>query len=88
MAAHGKPTERVVPTPLALDTAAAPDWAAAVIGKDIHLLAAACAADRVILTRDDALQRALRTFEAGIQFAESLRWIEPVKHGDVPLRNL
>jgi hypothetical protein len=88
MAAHGKPTDAVTAPPLSLEMIDAPDWASKAILKDAHLLTAAEVADRIILIHDDALQRALASFDAGARLAGTLQWIDPVKDGSAPLQSL
>ena len=60
----------------------------AAIEKDLHILEAANAADRIIITRDDALKTALAETPNGLRVRDSFRWINPVTDGSAPLESL
>lgn len=51
------------------------------IGEDRHLLEAAFAADRVILTRDESLRSALNERVEGKKIVNSIKWINPIHDG-------
>ena len=51
-------------------------------------LGAALAADRIIVTRDDALRRALAERADGTALLQSLKWINPVTDGAEALKGL
>lgn len=52
------------------------------------LLKKAEVADRIILVHDQALLRALESFEAGVTFARRFKWIDPVSDGHAVLKAL
>ncbi len=57
----------------------------AAVEKDLCLLEAALGADRVIVTRDDALLKALGTTPKGIRLRARIQWCNPVTDGTDPL---
>jgi hypothetical protein len=88
MAARRKPLAPVVPVRVPIDVAAYSDAARTIIEKDLCLLGAALAADRVIVTRDNSLRQALAERPDGSALLRSLKWINPVTDGSASLRHL
>ncbi len=88
MAARRKPLTPVAPAPVRIDAAAYSDASRAAIEKDLCLLGAALAADHIIVTRDDALRRALAERPDGTALLQSLKWINPVADGTEALKGL
>jgi hypothetical protein len=72
--------------PLKMDTFSQPSQEA--IQKDYLLLKAAASTDRVIITLDDKLYKALGETEKGVIFRDSLTWIHPVRDGTDILHSL
>lgn len=62
--------------------------ARAAIEKDRHLLEAALAADRIIVTLDESLKSALQQCPDGIALLKTIRWIHPVVDGRRALETL
>jgi hypothetical protein len=60
----------------------------AAIKKDLHLLEAANAGDRIIVTLDEAVQKALEETPKGMKVLGSFKWINPVHDGSAPLESL
>ena len=58
------------------------------IEKDMHLIEAALAADRIIVTRDQLLLAALATRPDGAACSRRIRWINPVTDGIEALKAL
>jgi hypothetical protein len=81
MAAHRKYPHDVNPDKIVLDTTGLPDEDCAAIEKDLHLIEAAFSADRIIVTRDDALRAALAKTRKGVHVVKSIRWINPINEG-------
>jgi predicted nucleic acid-binding protein len=88
MAARRKPLVHVAPAHVPIDMTTYSDAARAAIKKDLCLLEAALAADRVIVTRDDSLREALSGRPDGMVLLQSVRWINPVTDGPEALRTL
>lgn len=78
MAARHKLMEPVNPVTVPLNLVGFRESARTKIEKDLHLLQAAFAADCIIVTRDDALQRALGETPDGIALAGKIKWFNPV----------
>ena len=81
MAARQKPITVVDPNQLELRWDAYSDAARAAIEKDRGLIEAALATDRVILTLDDSLRRALAERSDGEALLRNVQWIHPVTDG-------
>ena len=88
MAARRKPLKPVAPASLPIDTSAYADPAREQIEKDMPLLEAALAADRIIVTRDESLKLALKRRPDGMTLFRSIRWINPVTDGAEALEAL
>lgn len=88
MAARKKPLFTVEPPGIAIDDAGLSERDRAAIAKDRHLLEAALAADRVIVTADAAFRKALEKTPAGRRFIGQIAWIDPVTEGTKPLHAL
>jgi hypothetical protein len=78
MAARRKAIRRVDPASIHLNLDAYSASAKSAIEKDLHLLQAALAADRVIVTRDDSLRAALDGRPDGVALAGTIKWINPI----------
>jgi len=78
MAARRKAIRRVDPASIPLNLDAYSASAKSAIEKDLHLLQAALAADRVIVTRDDSLRAALDGRPDGVALAGTIKWINPI----------
>jgi len=88
MAARRKPLTTVTPATVTIALVAYQEADREAIEKDLCLLEAALAADRVIVTRDDALQNALAKRPDGTALLRSIRWINPVAATTQQLRSL
>ena len=88
MAAHRKPSERVNPADVSVDTAEWSDPDRRLVEKDLRLIEAALSADRIIVTRDDAFRRVLAKTPKGTRLLESITWVNPVLDGSATLENL
>ncbi len=88
MAAHRKPSERVNPVDVSVDTAEWSDPDRRVVEKDLHLIEAALSADRIIVTRDDVFRRVLAKTLKGTRLLESITWVNPVSDGITQLETL
>jgi hypothetical protein len=73
-----KPLERITPQTLALNTEGLSEGDLRAIEKDRHLLEAAVAADRIIVTRDEALRVALERSSGNARLLASITWVNPV----------
>ena len=81
MAARQKPITVLKPNQLELRWNAYSDAARAAIEKDKGLLEAALASDRVIISLDDSLRRALSEHRDGEALLRDVRWLHPVMDG-------
>jgi hypothetical protein len=88
MAARRKWNRDLEPAEITLNIGAFPKKAQEEIEKDRHLLEAAVAADRVILTLDDSLRSALNQTQEGSKFFKSIKWLNPVHDGIEMLKSL
>jgi len=88
MSAHRKPLQSVEPATVAIDLSAYTDSAREQIEKDLCLLEAALAADKIIVTRDDSLKRALAQRPDGKALLKSIKWINPVTDGAKAIESL
>lgn len=79
MAARKKPLVKVTPHGTGLDLGALADGPRNIVEKDLCLLEAALAADKVIVTRDDSLRVALNGTEDGARLARRFVWHNPVR---------
>ncbi len=70
---RAKPARRMEP----IDTQELTSREIRALGKDVHLLEAALAADRVIVTCDAELQDILAKTRRGARLLRKLRWIDP-----------
>ncbi len=81
-----KKVTMVTPRPLELDLGRCPDVEA--VEKDRHLIEAALAADRIIVTYDKALKEALEACPGGPWLLEEIRWIDPCADGRKAIESL
>lgn len=81
MAARRKLPTGAEPNPLELRWEAYSNAARAAIEKDRGLIEAALATDRVIITLDDSLRRALTERRDGEALLRNVQWIHPVTDG-------
>ena len=88
MAARRKLPTDVAPIPLELRWDAYSADARAAIEKDRGLLEAALVSDRVIITLDDALIRALSERRDGEALLRNVQWIHPVTDGVAAIQAL
>ena len=88
MAGKKKPIKTIAPAAVSLDIEAFSGPAREQIEKDLILLAAALAADRIIVTRDDRLKAALMTHGDGAAVLNAIRWVNPVADGPKALHDL
>ena len=88
MAAHRKPSERVRPSNISVDTAEWSNPDRKVVEKDLCLIEAALSADKVIVTRDDAFRRVLAKTSQGTQLLNSIEWFNPVSDDIARLERL
>ena len=88
MAARKKHPETVILARVPLDMRAYPTPAREQIEKDLCLLQAALAADRILVTRDDRLKVALEQRPDGVVLLRSIRWINPVQDGAKAIEGL
>jgi rRNA-processing protein FCF1 len=58
------------------------------IEKDLCLIKAALAADGIIVTRDDSLQRALAKTRDGARLLRTIKWLNPVTDGKAAIESL
>lgn len=87
MAARGKPLKigNVTPVSSGLDLEPFNPKDRAAVEKDLHLIEAALGADKVIVTLDDALQRALGGTPKRDRLRGRITWYNPVNDKDSPL---
>lgn len=71
----------VAPATISIDTSSYASPAREGIEKDMFLLEAALAADRIIVTRDESLRSALKQRRDGMKLLQSIRWINPETDG-------
>jgi hypothetical protein len=88
MAGRRKTIRCVHPASINLNLDAYVPLARYAIEKDLPLLQAALAADRVIVTRDDALRMALVGRPDGAALAGTIRWVNPVTDNLEVLKSL
>jgi hypothetical protein len=88
MAARKKPVQIVTTAEVQVDFAGLPDSVQRAVGKDRHLLEAAMAGDRIIVTLDEKLRNALRQLPKRIRWVKTIRWINPVVDGVAALEKL
>jgi hypothetical protein len=88
MAARRKPVRCLDPANVSLDLDGYATSARSAIEKDLRLLQAALAADRVIVTRDESLRVALEGRPDGAALAGTIKWINPVTDDLQVLRSL
>jgi rRNA-processing protein FCF1 len=81
MAARRKPVCEVLPKRVELDTAGLTARERASVEKDRRLIEAALSADRIIVTRDDALRGTLAKSPGNARVLGSIIWINPVSDG-------
>jgi predicted nuclease of predicted toxin-antitoxin system len=81
MAARKKLVRGLTTTAIAIDTEDLTPNQAEAIEKDRHLIEAALAADRVIVTRDSSIKDILAKTRKGKRFLTQLRWINPEDDG-------
>jgi len=85
MAAPQKPLRDIKPVSAGLNIPAFAPPQQVAIEKDLGLLEAALGADGVIVTRDDALRKALGTTPQGSRLRDRITWYNPVTDGTEPL---
>jgi len=88
MAARRKPPQSVEPVKMSIDLSAYTKRAREEIEKDMCLLEAALGADKIILTRDDSLKKALAQRPDGNALLKSIKWVNPVTDGAKALEAL
>ena len=88
MAARRKPLKDVVPASVPIDLSMYAKSAREEIDKDMCLLGAALAADRIIVTRDESLKSVLKQRPDGMTLLQSITWINPVTDGAEALEAL
>ena len=81
MAAHRKPPQFVGPANVPINLSAYTGAARALIEKDRCLLEAALGAEKIILTRDNSLKKALAQRPDGKALLRSITWLNPVADG-------
>ena len=86
MARKGKPLRNIDPAPIDLDLSVFSPTAQDAISKDLHLLEAAFAAEKEIVTLDDKLILALKTRPEGKKLLKQILWHHPVNDGVVKLQ--
>jgi predicted nucleic acid-binding protein len=79
MAARRKPLRTIETQPLSVDFSRFSEKAAKAIEKDLFLLETAMAADKIIVTLDQALYDALGTVKHGEKLRKALKWHDPIK---------
>jgi hypothetical protein len=88
MAARRKPLQGVTPLNVPIDPSGLSQKDGDAIEKDRCLIEAAMAADHVIITRDDALQRVLAKTPQGSTLLKQIKWVNPVSDGTAVLSQL
>ena len=88
MAARKKPLQSVAPASVRINLSAYTGSARAQIEKDMCLLEAALGAEKIIVTRDDSLKKALAQRPDGKALLKSIKWINPLADGAAALEAL
>ena len=88
MAARQKPLTHVQPVSTGLDLQTFTPPHRDAVEKDLCLLEAALSADKVIVTRDDKLQKSLESTPEGDRLRGRYVWHNPLTHGEESLRTL
>jgi len=88
MAARRKPLQLVPAADFSMSTEGLSEEDKATIEKDRCLLQAAFAADRIIITRDDALRSALAKMPRNAKLMASITWVNPVTDGVAAVERL
>jgi hypothetical protein len=88
MAARRKPLQPVEPANVPINLSAYTKRAREEIEKDMCLLEAALGAEKIILTRDDSLKKALAQRPDGKALLKSIKWINPLADGAKALEAL
>jgi len=88
MTAHRKAPKAVAPASVRINLSAYTKPAREEIEKDMCLLEAALGADKIILTRDDSLKKALAQRPDGNALLKSIKWVNPVTDGAKALEAL
>jgi rRNA-processing protein FCF1 len=88
MAAHRKPPQSVEPTDVPINLSDYTNSARAQIEKDLCLLEAALGAEKIIVTRDDSLKKALAQRPDGKALLKSIKWVNPLADGVKALESL
>ena len=78
MAAHRKSPQNLNPPQIRLDTTGLSNGDCAAIEKDLHVIAAALSADRIVITRDEAIRVTLGKTHQGANLVKSIYWINPI----------
>ena len=76
------------PAEVNVDTAGLLDADRDTIEKDLCLVNAALAADRIIVTRDDTLKQALAKTREGARLLRTIKWLNPVTDRAAAIENL
>lgn len=76
-----KKLEKITPNPLNLDLDCFGQEERNAIEKDLCLLEAAIAADKMLVTLDDSLRAALESTPQGRRFLKQLHWCNPPRDG-------
>ena len=88
MAAHRKHLQSVEPANVPINLSAYPESAREEIEKDMCLLEAALGAEKIIVTRDNSLKKALAQRPDGKALLQSITWLNPVADGAKALEAL
>lgn len=88
MSAHRKPMQSVEPASVRINLSAYAKRAREEIEKDMCLLEAALGAEKIIVTCDDSLKRALNQQPDGKALLKSIKWVNPVADGPKALETL
>ena len=88
MAARRKLPTNIITSDVSLRWDLYSDAARTAIEKDMALIEAALAADKVIVTLDDSLRQALGERPDGLALLRAIRWIHPVTDGIAAIRAL
>jgi rRNA-processing protein FCF1 len=78
MNARKKMINNVEPDPVPIDSEDVENNRWPEIQKDLCLLEAALAADKIVVTRDDSIRQLLSNSKQGEKLAKTIRWINPV----------
>lgn len=88
MAGRHKAIQPIGSAVIQIDTTTLLDNEREALEKDRCLIEAALAADRVIVTRDEALQKILAKTPEGPRLLHDVKWLNPDKNDHAELKNL